>query len=241
MNTTPVSPIPRARKEPRQQRSQMTVASIVEAARQILYAKGAEAVTARAVAMRAGVAIGSLYQYFPNRDAIMARLVEEEIERVSNEAQSFFTSVRDRPLPEFFALVLGRIIAVEKRMLDFGGHFHRRYTQHLDTINRRESQSLNSDAMTGLTAKLLEDHAAEARPQDMDLAATLLTRGLPLMVKALVSERPELVDNPHLLPLMGRIACLIAGYLPYEPNASGGGKVCDCPMAAFHQRNLPPR
>ena len=74
-NATPLgvlTALPTARKTPRQQRSQATVGYIVDAARQLLYEEGAEAVTTRRVAERSGVAVGSLYQYFPNRDAILA-------------------------------------------------------------------------------------------------------------------------------------------------------------------------
>jgi AcrR family transcriptional regulator len=66
------------RKTPGQRRSAATVAAIVEAAARILEVKGFEAYNTNAVAERAGVSIGSLYQYFPNRDAITRALIERE-------------------------------------------------------------------------------------------------------------------------------------------------------------------
>jgi AcrR family transcriptional regulator len=66
------------RKTPMQRRSAETVAVILEAAARILEAHGFEGFNTNAVAERAGVSIGSLYQYFPNKDALLSGLIERE-------------------------------------------------------------------------------------------------------------------------------------------------------------------
>lgn len=66
------------RKSPRQKRAAATFEAIVEAAAHILREDGAEALTTNAVAARAGASIGSLYQYFPNKQAIVRALIERE-------------------------------------------------------------------------------------------------------------------------------------------------------------------
>lgn len=70
------------RKRPRQRRATATVEAIVEAAARILGDTGPHALTTNRIARRAGVSVGSLYQYFPNKHAILRALVEREIERV---------------------------------------------------------------------------------------------------------------------------------------------------------------
>lgn len=74
------------RKAPRQARAVATVEAIVQAATQLLREGGLATMTTNAVAARAGVSIGSLYQYFPNRDALMVELIRREqrghVERV---------------------------------------------------------------------------------------------------------------------------------------------------------------
>lgn len=67
-----------ARKRPMQRRSTATVEAILEAAARILETGGLPGYTTNAVAERAGVSVGSLYQYFPNRDALTAALIERE-------------------------------------------------------------------------------------------------------------------------------------------------------------------
>jgi AcrR family transcriptional regulator len=66
------------RKTPTQRRSADTVDAIIEAAARILEQQGFEGYTTNAVAQRAGVSIGSLYQYFPGKDALTSALIERE-------------------------------------------------------------------------------------------------------------------------------------------------------------------
>lgn len=66
------------RKQPRQARSSDLVAAVLEAATQVLGEVGAERFTTARVAERAGVSIGSLYQYFPNKAAILFQLQSDE-------------------------------------------------------------------------------------------------------------------------------------------------------------------
>jgi len=69
------------RKRPRQSRSQATFDAIVEATARILVENKPRRLSTNQIAARAGVSIGSLYQYFPNRQAIVRALVERELAR----------------------------------------------------------------------------------------------------------------------------------------------------------------
>jgi AcrR family transcriptional regulator len=71
-----------ARKTPVQQRSRRTVDAILGAAARILVEDGYSAMTTNDVAAAAGVSIGSLYQYFPNKDALLRALVERHLDAV---------------------------------------------------------------------------------------------------------------------------------------------------------------
>lgn len=69
------------RKRPQQERSRRTVEAVVEAAAQLLEANGYDALTTNRVAERAGVSIGTLYQYFPDKAAVVGALVEDRLGR----------------------------------------------------------------------------------------------------------------------------------------------------------------
>jgi len=78
MPRPPTRPTVTPRKTPRQRRSADTVAVILEAAARILERQGLAAFNTNAVAELAGVSIGSLYQYFPGKDALMAALIRAD-------------------------------------------------------------------------------------------------------------------------------------------------------------------
>ena len=67
-----------SRKSPQQARSNALIAAVLEAAVQVLRAEGARRFTVARVAERAGVSVGSVYQYFPNKAAILFRLQSDE-------------------------------------------------------------------------------------------------------------------------------------------------------------------
>jgi AcrR family transcriptional regulator len=66
------------RKQPRQSRSRAKVDGILAAAADLCSGPGLDALTTNAVAARAGVSIGSLYQYFPGKEALLAALIRAE-------------------------------------------------------------------------------------------------------------------------------------------------------------------
>lgn len=75
------------RKIPTQTRAAETVRAILQAAAHILETRGLEAYTTNAVARRAGVSIGSLYQYFPGKDALTKALIQSETARLLEETR----------------------------------------------------------------------------------------------------------------------------------------------------------
>ncbi len=66
------SALPAPRKLPRQSRSRFLVSTLIEACRQILEQEGTEALTVNRLSEVSGVAVGSIYQYFPNKEAIIS-------------------------------------------------------------------------------------------------------------------------------------------------------------------------
>src|SRR5688572_32794194 len=75
----------RARRKPTQPRSRATVEAILQAAAYILVEEGWQALTTNRIAERAGVNIASLYQYFPNKEAIVAELQRRHVQQARAE------------------------------------------------------------------------------------------------------------------------------------------------------------
>lgn len=72
------------RKEPRQARSSATVDAIFEATIQVLLSEGTGRLTTTRVAERAGVSIGTMYQYFPHKQALLRAVIKRYLDRVAN-------------------------------------------------------------------------------------------------------------------------------------------------------------
>lgn len=93
------------RKQPSQARSTELMAAILQAAAQVLAKEGAQRFTTARVAERAGVSIGSLYQYFPNKAAILFRLQSDEWRQTTDLLRSILDDARRPPLQRLRILV----------------------------------------------------------------------------------------------------------------------------------------
>src|SRR5271169_5813388 len=75
------------RKSPVQARSTVTVEAIYEATIQVLLSQGAERLTTTRVAERAGVSVGTLYQYYPNKQALLYAVMQRHLEHVASTVE----------------------------------------------------------------------------------------------------------------------------------------------------------
>lgn len=100
-------PIPQisSRKAPKQARSAELVSAILEAAIQVLAQEGAQRFTTARVAQRAGVSIGSVYQYFPNKAAILFRLQSDEWRQTTDMLRTILEERQTPALARLRALV----------------------------------------------------------------------------------------------------------------------------------------
>ncbi|WP_267396503.1 TetR/AcrR family transcriptional regulator [Sphingomonas sp. GC_Shp_1] len=85
------------RKKPRQDRSRQTVDTILEATAQILDDDGGKGLTTNLLAQHAGYSIGTLYQYFDNREAIVVALIERQRETMRREIDALLEARAGEP------------------------------------------------------------------------------------------------------------------------------------------------
>jgi AcrR family transcriptional regulator len=104
MNDRP-SPRISSRKQPQQTRSTELVAAILEAAVQVLAKEGAARFTTARVAEKAGVSVGSVYQYFPNKAAILFRLQSDEWRQTTDLLRGILEDAQKPPLERLRTLV----------------------------------------------------------------------------------------------------------------------------------------
>lgn len=198
------------RKEPSQERSRALVEALVEATARILAAEGADSLTTNRVAEVAGVSIGSLYQYFPNKSALIAALVERELEADVSEVQFMLESSREMPLTEIFkTLVAGIVSSMEGRRT-----LHAELLPLVDELRRAELVRRRRDEMTSVVMALLDERAdelaarlreGEGVAQRRRCAAFVALRGMELAFNAAKTEAPELLDHPEFAEDLVRV------------------------------------
>ncbi|TRX75327.1 TetR family transcriptional regulator [Pseudomonas mangiferae] len=104
--TSSRSPLISSRKLPQQARSTRLVEDVLQAAVQVLAKEGAQRFTMARVAEKAGVSVGSLYQYFPNKAAVLFRLQHDEWRQTSELLRGIIEDSRTPPLDRLRSLVI---------------------------------------------------------------------------------------------------------------------------------------
>lgn len=174
------------RKRPAQLRSKETVEAILGATAHILAEVGYDALTTNAVAQRAGVSIGSLYQYFPSKDALVADLVDRHCDRMNAVFGSVF--MRAIGLPHR-ALVKEVITAIMEPKLE-NPALARVLREQLPRVGRLRRLEESLEQITRVVAQYLEGHRAELRVACPERAAFIaVTMGESLSM-AFATRRP---------------------------------------------------
>jgi AcrR family transcriptional regulator len=98
------------RKTPQQSRSVITVQAINDATIQVLLKAGQERLTTVRVAERAGVSVGTLYQYFPNKQSLLFAVLEQHMERTTRAVEEVCTANHHEPLEVMVSELVNRFV-----------------------------------------------------------------------------------------------------------------------------------
>ena len=109
------SPSLTPRKSPIQARSSVTVEAILQAAVQVLIKDGKTRLTTTRVAARAGVSVGTLYQYFPNKIALLQAALRRHLEEVAGAVERVCQEQRGKPLEEMTVALIDAYFAAKMR------------------------------------------------------------------------------------------------------------------------------
>lgn len=106
------------RKTPVQARAAVTVEAISEATIQVLLSHGADRLTTTRVAERAGVSVGTLYQYYPNKQSLLFAVLEDHLDKVSAAVETACRQARHRPLLEMVREVVESFVDAKMERTD---------------------------------------------------------------------------------------------------------------------------
>jgi AcrR family transcriptional regulator len=106
------------RKTPVQTRAAVTVEAISEATIQILLKHGANRLTTTRVAERAGVSVGTLYQYYPNKQSLLFAVLADHLGKVASAVEAACEQARSKPLSEMIATVVEAFVDAKMARID---------------------------------------------------------------------------------------------------------------------------
>jgi AcrR family transcriptional regulator len=204
----PKSPT-RPRKAARQERAQATVDAILEAAARLFAEGGLDAVNTNLIAERAGVSIGSLYQYFPSKQAILGELIDRHSEHTIAALSAKLDQLAERSRP--IDLVLREIVEILLEADTIDLNLHRVFLDKLPDAGRFEQRQGEIRLMiAAVRERLLERRGDELAVGDRDVAAVVLVHALEAVTNAVVFEFPDRLRDPALVD---EITALAARYL----------------------------
>lgn len=182
------------------------MAALVEAATRILAIEGVAGLTTNRVAEVAGVGIGSLYQYFPSKEALAAAVIERRLE----EDEAVFAEVLVRTDLSSRQRIEHVIDLACERQRD-GASLMPQLLGMLGAVEREAvARQMIENATGRLHRVLLEDPSALRRdlqdPENLDVALFVLGRGLRWILNEAVVERPEFLDDPRFRRELCRLA-----------------------------------
>jgi AcrR family transcriptional regulator len=183
------------RKAPTQQRSRATVDAIVDATAHVLVRDGYDALSTNKVAHEAGVSVGSLYQYFPGKEALVAAVMERHASRMQENIAERMKNAPPAATAEEVATELIRAMLAAQQAEP---RLHRVLVEQVPRIGAlRRLHELFGNYERLVEAWLLEN-AERIEVSDARMAAFVLVAAVEGLVNRATLDRPELVASGRL-------------------------------------------
>jgi AcrR family transcriptional regulator len=167
--------------------------ALVEATQQLLASEGLEGVTTNRVAERAGVSIGSLYQYFPSREALIAAVIDRKLEQDLVELTPLVQSLHHVDLDA----ALAGLVEVAVRYYRDETPLYRAMVAALTEVDRDALVHRALAGFDGAIVAVLAPHAAELVPR-YERCAWIIRETLIACVRAAAAEHPNALADGSL-------------------------------------------
>ncbi len=199
--------VPTPRREPRTQLGEGIVEAILVAAETCLRSEGLASLSTAGVARMAGVSVGSLYQYFPNKESIVRGVAERIKKRGGATAATTLETVKDESMPELTRAMMQVLLSTEMGDLEMRRGLLRdvppRWLEGTHEVVQEEFQRK--------AAELLRTRAGEIRQgMEPEVLAFVVCHAVESVIQAAMVSRPDLFEDPSLVD---ELTLLAWGYL----------------------------
>jgi AcrR family transcriptional regulator len=197
------------RKSASQERSRSTVDALLEATTRVLIQEGYDRASTNRIAEVAGVSIGSLYQYFPSKEALVAAVVDRHTQELSEVTRSALVKMAARPIEvatrEFVS------VAIDAHRVN--PKLHGVLAEQIPRVGRLENIEANVRDGYALVRGYLEAHRDEIDVADLDLAAFVVVTVVEALTHAAVLRRPDVLADKKARQFVDDVTRLVVRYL----------------------------
>lgn len=196
----------------------MTVDALVEATARILVKDGYDRASTNRIAAVAGVSIGTLYQYFPSKEALVEAVIERHTQELSQVGQTALLKVAASPIE----IALRELVraAIDAHRVD--PKLHRVLAEQVPRTGRLEDiEAVERNALP-LFRAYLEAHRSEVDVADLDLAAFILVTTVEALTHSAVITRPDVLADEKADAFVEEVTQLMLRYLGRDRGAKRG-------------------
>lgn len=180
------------RKEPNQDRAKETVETIVGATAHILEKEGFEKISTNRIAEKAGVSIGSLYQYFPTKDAIFSFMMERYVRSQTEMVDKILLERKQsRDLKETVRIIISAIMESKIKQ----SRFQKMFAEKVLSFAGYESLHKQDEHLIAVFEKYLEPFGDEVRKENLDISLYFVIQSVKVLpIAILYQDRIKLQD-----------------------------------------------
>ncbi len=171
--------------------------------------EGYDRASTNKIAAKAGVSIGSLYQYFPNKEALVAAVIKRHTQELSQVVSSALLKVGGRPIA--FGVRELVAAAIDAHRLD--PKLHRVLADEVPRTGRLENIEAIERYAHGFLRDYLEAHRSEIDVADLDLAAFVLVTTVEALTHSAVLSRPDILADEKAGEFIDEVTGLVLRYL----------------------------
>lgn len=182
------------RRRPRQARSQSTVDALYEATVQIIEREGSDRITMKRVSDVSGYSIGTLYQYFQDRDSLLMAMSIAHRDRLIERLKAVLAASRDRSCREAVSCLVGELVADARCKRKTLRAVVRAVTSKGMAVRMLAGMRVLDDCIARALAELAAGHGATLSPAGQ----FVLSRALTSVLWSAVMEESDLLDTQAL-------------------------------------------
>src|SRR5215469_5138465 len=202
-------PATNPRKSASQERSRLTVDALLEATARVLVKDGYDRASTNKIAAVAGVSIGSLYQYFPGKEALVAAVIDRHKNEMMEVIRNTLIRAAARPI---------EAAARELVSAGIGAHrvnpkLHRVLTEQIPRVGRLENIEAIERDTHALVRGYLDAHRNEIDVADLDVAAFVCVTAVEALAHTAVLHHPEMLSDEKAETFVNEVTDFVVRYL----------------------------